>query len=84
MTSRKTELLVGIFVALAIGATLILALQVANKGMSGGGETFQLNARFDNIGGLKARSSAFPWPVHGQYSRAFHRPSDRRGCCRGG
>ncbi|MDT0595986.1 outer membrane lipid asymmetry maintenance protein MlaD [Glaciecola petra] len=57
MTSRKTELLVGIFVALAIAATLILALQVANKGMSGGGETYELTARFDNIGGLKARSS---------------------------
>ncbi|MGQ8365272.1 outer membrane lipid asymmetry maintenance protein MlaD [Glaciecola sp. 1036] len=57
MTSRKTELLVGIFVALAIAATLLLALRVANQGMAGGGETYTLTARFDNIGGLKARSS---------------------------
>jgi len=57
MTTRKTEILVGLFVALAIAASLLLALKVANQGMSGGGETYTLNARFDNIGGLKARSS---------------------------
>jgi len=57
MTTRKTEILVGFFVALAIAATLLLALRVANQGMSGSGETFTLTARFDNIGGLKARSS---------------------------
>lgn len=57
MTTRKTEILVGLFVALAIAATLLLALRVANQGMSGSGDTFTLTARFDNIGGLKARSS---------------------------
>ncbi len=57
MTSRKAEILVGFFVALAIAATLLLALKVANQGMAGSGETYKLNARFDNIGGLKARSS---------------------------
>lgn len=57
MTSKKTELMVGIFVALAIGATMLLALQVANKGMSGSGESYSVSAKFDNIGGLKARSS---------------------------
>ena len=57
MTSRKTEILVGFFVALTIAAVLLLALRVANQGMSGSGETYTLTARFDNIGGLKARSS---------------------------
>lgn len=57
MTTRKTEILVGIFVAIAIAATLLLALRVVNQGMSGNSDTFTLNARFDNIGGLKARSS---------------------------
>jgi len=57
MTSKKTELMVGIFVALAIAATLLLALQVANQGMSGSGEIYKVSAKFDNIGGLKARSS---------------------------
>ncbi len=56
MTSRKTEILVGLFVALAIAATLLLALKVANQSMTGG-DTYTLSARFDNIGGLKARSS---------------------------
>ncbi|WP_412972426.1 outer membrane lipid asymmetry maintenance protein MlaD [Glaciecola sp. MF2-115] len=57
MTSKKTELMVGIFVALAIAATLLLALQVANQGMSGSGDVYKVSAKFDNIGGLKARSS---------------------------
>ena len=57
MTSKKTELLVGIFVALALAATLLLALKVANKGMAGGNDSYMLEARFDNIGGLKARAS---------------------------
>lgn len=57
MTSRKTELLVGLFVALAIAATLLLALKVANQGMSGSSDTYTVFAKFDNIGGLKERSS---------------------------
>ncbi|GAA0811745.1 outer membrane lipid asymmetry maintenance protein MlaD [Colwellia sp. D2M02] len=56
MVSKKTELLVGIFVALGILALLMLSLKVANTGISGGGETYQLQAKFDNIGGLKVRS----------------------------
>ncbi|WP_416306227.1 outer membrane lipid asymmetry maintenance protein MlaD [Neptunicella sp. SCSIO 80796] len=57
MNSRKIELMVGIFVAIAIAAALMLALHVANRGMSGNGETYQLFAKFDNIGGLKVRSA---------------------------
>jgi phospholipid/cholesterol/gamma-HCH transport system substrate-binding protein len=57
MISKRTELMVGLFVALAIAATLLLALRVANQGMAGSGETYTLTARFDNIGGLKPRSS---------------------------
>jgi phospholipid/cholesterol/gamma-HCH transport system substrate-binding protein len=57
MTSRKTELLVGIFVILTIAAGLLLALKVANQGMSGSEDSYTLYAKFDNIGGLKARSA---------------------------
>lgn len=57
MTSRKLELTVGFFVALGLAALLFLALKVANAGMSGSGETYQLYAKFENIGGLKVRSS---------------------------
>ncbi|WP_448245416.1 outer membrane lipid asymmetry maintenance protein MlaD [Thalassotalea agariperforans] len=56
MTSKKIELTVGFFVALGIAALLMLALKVANTGMSGNAETYNLFARFDNIGGLKVRS----------------------------
>lgn len=55
--SRKIELTVGFFVALTIGALLILALKVANQGTEGNGETYYLLAKFDNIGGLKVRSA---------------------------
>lgn len=57
MTSRKSEILVGLFVALTIAATLILALKVAGQGAITQGETYTLYAKFDNIGGLKVRSS---------------------------
>jgi len=56
MVSKKIELLVGLFVALGIAALLMLALQVANTGIAGNSETYQLYAKFDNIGGLKVRS----------------------------
>jgi len=56
MVSKKTELLVGIFVALGILALLMLSLKVANTGISGGGNSYNLYAKFDNIGGLKVRS----------------------------
>lgn len=54
--SKKVELTVGFFVALGIAALLMLAFKVANTGISGDGETYNLYARFDNIGGLKVRS----------------------------
>jgi phospholipid/cholesterol/gamma-HCH transport system substrate-binding protein len=57
VNSRKTELFVGLFVALAIASFLVLALKVADKGISGNGETYTLLAKFDNIGGLKVRSA---------------------------
>lgn len=57
MNSRKMEIGVGLFVALSIAAFLLLALKVADQGMQGSGETYDLYAKFDNIGGLKTRSA---------------------------
>lgn len=57
MTSRKIEIGVGLFVTLAIASLLMMALKVADQGMSGNGETYSLYAKFDNIGGLKTRSA---------------------------
>ena len=56
MTSRKIEILVGLFVAAAIAAFFMLAMQVSNMSSYGDGENYELMARFDNIGGLKVRS----------------------------
>jgi phospholipid/cholesterol/gamma-HCH transport system substrate-binding protein len=56
MVSKKIELLVGLFAAIGIAALLMLALKVANSGITGSGNTYQLYAKFDNIGGLKVRS----------------------------
>jgi phospholipid/cholesterol/gamma-HCH transport system substrate-binding protein len=56
MTTRKIEILVGGFIVLALAAFLMLALKVANSGMGGSAETYELRAKFENIGGLKVRS----------------------------
>jgi len=54
--SRSTiDLWVGIFVAIGIAALLFLALKVGNLSSSQLGQTYVLNAKFDNIGGLKVR-----------------------------
>lgn len=57
MNSRKMEIGVGLFVSLAVAAFLMLALKVADQGMQGSGDTYELYAKFDNIGGLKVRSA---------------------------
>lgn len=56
MNTRKIEILVGLFVALGVIAFAVLALKVANSGISRSGESYLLNAKFENIGSLKARA----------------------------
>jgi phospholipid/cholesterol/gamma-HCH transport system substrate-binding protein len=57
MGKKGIETLVGLFVVLGIAAVVFLALQAANLGTSlNGGNTYTLQARFDNIGGLKPRA----------------------------
>jgi phospholipid/cholesterol/gamma-HCH transport system substrate-binding protein len=57
MNKRSVEIFVGLFVALGAVAVLFLALKAANLGsFSGGGDTYTLTAKFENIGGLKARA----------------------------
>jgi phospholipid/cholesterol/gamma-HCH transport system substrate-binding protein len=57
MTNKTTEVMVGIFVVLGAMALLFLALKAANLAtFTGGGNTYTVQARFDNIGGLKARA----------------------------
>lgn len=56
MTTRKIEILVGFFIALAIAAFLFLALKVASSSFEGSAESYTLYAKFENIGGLRVRS----------------------------
>jgi phospholipid/cholesterol/gamma-HCH transport system substrate-binding protein len=77
MTTRKTELLVGIFVLLTIAATLLLALKVANQGLSGNEHSYTLYAKFDNIGGLQPRSAVKVGGVTiGRVNHIFLDPDD--------
>lgn len=57
MRSRSLDLVVGLFVALGILALVALSMQVSNLSDVGGGDGYTITARFDNVGGLKARSS---------------------------
>jgi phospholipid/cholesterol/gamma-HCH transport system substrate-binding protein len=56
MGKRGIEILVGIFVLLGMAGLVFLALKAANLGSVGGGDTYAVQARFDNIGGLKVRA----------------------------
>jgi len=56
MGKRNIEILVGLFVLLGMLGLVFLALQAANLGRVGGGDTYKVQARFDNIGGLKQRA----------------------------
>ena len=56
MNRATIDLWVGFFVALGLCALLFLALKVGNLSLGDAGETYSLQARFDNIGGLKVRA----------------------------
>jgi len=54
--NRQIEFWVGLFMAAGFVALFILAMQVSNLGTAYSGESFEVNARFDNIGGLKVKA----------------------------
>ena len=56
MGKKSIETLVGCFVLLGMAGLVFLALKAANLGGVGGGDTYTVNANFDNIGGLKVRA----------------------------
>jgi len=55
MKRTVLDLWVGFFVAIGIVALLFLALKVGNLSSSHLSDTYVLQAKFDNIGGLKVR-----------------------------
>jgi phospholipid/cholesterol/gamma-HCH transport system substrate-binding protein len=56
MHNKTIETLVGLFVLLGMAALLFVALKAANLTTLGVRDTYTLQARFDNIGGLKVRA----------------------------
>lgn len=54
--SRNLEFMVGIFVAAGIVALFFLALQVSNLGTVSTEDGYNVEARFDNIGGIKVKA----------------------------
>jgi len=56
MGKKGIEMLVGLFVLLGMLGLVFLAVQAANLASFGNGDGYRLQARFDNIGGLKARA----------------------------
>jgi phospholipid/cholesterol/gamma-HCH transport system substrate-binding protein len=56
MTRSTIDLWVGVFVAIGLGALLFLALKVGNLASFSTAETYRVEARFANIGGLKVRA----------------------------
>ena len=53
---RTIEMMVGAFMAAGIVALFFLAMQVSNLSSMSGEDGYSIQARFDNIGGLKVRS----------------------------
>jgi phospholipid/cholesterol/gamma-HCH transport system substrate-binding protein len=56
MTRKELDLWVGIFAVVGIGALLFLSLKVANLASFSSADAYQVNAKFENIGGLKVRA----------------------------
>jgi phospholipid/cholesterol/gamma-HCH transport system substrate-binding protein len=57
MNKKSTEVFVGLFVLIGALALLFLALKAANlASFTDGGDSYTVQARFDNIGGLKSRA----------------------------
>lgn len=54
--NKKTEILVGLFVAAGLVALFVLAMKVSNLGDFTDQRGYQVTANFQNIGGLKMRS----------------------------
>lgn len=52
---KRVEIWVGIFILAGLAALTILAVQVSNAG-AGSGDTFRINAHFNNVGGLTEKA----------------------------
>ena len=55
MQKRSIEIWVGLFMIAGIAALVMLAVNVSGSG-AGGGDTYRIEARFDNVGGLAVKA----------------------------
>ena len=54
-STSAVEIWVGLFLALGLAALVMLAIQVSAAG-AGGGDTYRIDARFTNVGGLNEKA----------------------------
>ncbi|MDJ0832923.1 MAG: outer membrane lipid asymmetry maintenance protein MlaD [Gammaproteobacteria bacterium] len=54
---KSIELSVGVFVGIGLAALFMLAMQASNLASLNNDGSYEITARFDNIGGLKVRSA---------------------------
>ncbi len=55
-SSRKIEILVGLFVVLGLAALVVMALNISNLTSLSSDKGYTITARFDNVGGLRPRA----------------------------
>src|SRR5258708_34473601 len=56
MTCKEVGLWVGMLAVIGIGAMLFLSLKVADLGCLSAEDSYEISAKFENIGGLKVRA----------------------------
>jgi len=56
MNTRKTEILVGLFMAVGLAALFMLAMKVSNLNIYSSDAGYEIVANFDDISGLKVKS----------------------------
>lgn len=56
MNTRKTEILVGLFIAAGLAALFMLAMKVSNLNIYSNDTGYEITANFENVSGLKIKS----------------------------
>ncbi|MFK5913257.1 MAG: outer membrane lipid asymmetry maintenance protein MlaD [Woeseiaceae bacterium] len=56
MNTRKTEILVGLFIAAGLAALFMLAMKASNLNIYNNDGGYEISANFDDISGLKIKS----------------------------
>ena len=57
MNTRKTEILVGLFIAAGLAALFMLAMKVSNLNIYSDEAGYEITANFENVSGLKVKSA---------------------------